>query len=257
MDVLTSILPPELLIFAVAVTFLSGIVKGAIGFAMPLIMVSGMGILLDPKLVVAGIILPIVVSNALQALRGGVAGAVSAMREYTLFIAVVCVMILVSAQFVTRIPSDTMLLVLGVPVTILCAIQIAGVRFHIPPHRRAPASVIAGFLAGALGGLAGTWGPPTVLYLVAVDTPKARQIVVQGVIYGLGSVMLLAGHLRSGLLNAETWPFSGLLLAPALLGMFVGFKLQDRIPQSTFRMVTLWVLLIAGLNLVRRGLMGA
>lgn len=257
MDVFTSILPPELLVFAVAVTFLSGIVKGAIGFAMPLIMVSGMGILLDPKLVVAGIILPIVVSNALQALRGGVAGALSALREYTLFIVVVCVMILVSAQFVTRIAPDTMLLVLGVPVTILCAIQIAGVRFHIPPRRRPAASVVAGFLAGGLGGLAGTWGPPTVLYLVAVDTPKARQIVVQGVIYGLGSVMLLAGHLKSGLLNAGTWPFSALLLVPALVGMFVGFKLQDRIPQSTFRMVTLWVLLIAGLNLVRRGLMGA
>jgi len=257
MDVFTAILPPELLIFAVAVTFLSGIVKGAIGFAMPLIMVSGMGILLDPKLVVAGIILPIVVSNALQALRGGVAGAISAMREYTLFIGVVCVMILVAAQFVTRIPSDTMLLVLGVPVTILCAIQIAGVRFHIPPHRRSVASIVAGGLAGALGGLAGTWGPPTVLYLVAVDTPKARQIVVQGVIYGLGSVMLLAGHLKSGILNAETWPFSALLLVPALLGMFFGFKVQDRIPQSTFRTVTLWVLLIAGLNLVRRGLMGA
>lgn len=257
MAVLTDILPLDLLIFAVVVTFLSGVVKGAIGFAMPLIMVSGMGILLDPKLVVAGIILPIVVSNALQALRGGIADALSALREYTLFLVVVCVMILVSAQFVTRIPSDTMLLVLGIPVTLLCAIQIAGLRFHIPPRRRPIASVVAGFLAGALGGLAGTWGPPTVLYLVAVDTPKARQIVVQGVIYGLGSVMLLAGHLKSGILNDQTWPFSALLLVPALAGMAVGFRIQDRIPQSTFRTVTLWVLLIAGLNLVRRGLMGA
>ena len=47
-----------------------------------------------------------------------------------------------------------------------------------------------------------------------------------------------------------------LLFLVALLGMFVGFRIQDRIPQSTFRTVTLWVLLIAGLNLVRRGLMG-
>ena len=48
-----AILPPALLIFACGVTFLGGFVKGAVGFAMPLIMISGMGILIDPQIVVA------------------------------------------------------------------------------------------------------------------------------------------------------------------------------------------------------------
>jgi uncharacterized membrane protein YfcA len=37
------------------------------------------------------------------------------------------------------------------------------------------------------------------------------------------------------------------------LGIGLGFWLQDRLDQETFRKVTLWVLLLAGLNLVRRG----
>jgi hypothetical protein len=43
-----------------------------------------------------------------------------------------------------------------------------------------------GLIAGALGGLTGTWGPPTVLYLIALETPKAKQLLVQGVVYGSG-----------------------------------------------------------------------
>lgn len=256
MDILTDILSPGLLIFAVAVTLLAGVVKGAVGFAMPLIMISGMGILLDPKLVVAGIILPIVLSNALQVARCGWVEAKKAMRDYMIYIIIVCVMILISAQLVTVIPDNVMYLVLGIPVTLLCAIQLLGLKLTIPEGRRKIASVIAGLLSGLLGGLAGTWGPTTVLYLVAIETPKARQIVVQGVIYGLGSVMLLLGHLKSGIMNGETVWFSAFLLVPALGGMWLGFKIHDRIDQTTFRKATLAVLLIAGLNLIRRGLMG-
>ncbi|SLN45308.1 sulfite exporter TauE/SafE family protein [Roseisalinus antarcticus] len=256
MEVLTALMPLEYIVFAVAVTLLAGVVKGAVGFAMPLIMISGLGMVLEPRLAVAGIILPIVLSNGLQVLRSGLGNARDAIREYAVYIVIVCVMILVSAQFLTVIPTEVMFLVLGIPVTLLCAIQLAGLRIIIPPGGRRAASLVAGFLSGTLGGLAGTWGPTTVLYLVAVETPKARQIVVQGVIYGLGSVMLLLGHLQSGVLNRDTVWLSGLLIVPAILGMWAGFRLHDRIEQKAFRKVTLAVLMIAGLNLVRRGLMG-
>ncbi|MFQ6548345.1 sulfite exporter TauE/SafE family protein [Aestuariibius sp. 2305UL40-4] len=255
-----TLLPPAVglaaFLLAMLVTGLGGFVKGAVGFAMPLVMVSGMGIFLDPATVVAGIVLPIVISNALQVARAGVGEALSAAREFAIYIGIVCVTILISAQFLTRIPPNAMFLVLGIPVVILCTIQLLGLRIVIPPHRRKPFSILAGLISGTLGGLAGTWGPPTVLYLLAVETPKARQMVVQGVIYGLGSVALLAGHLQSGVLNRETAPFSAALVIPALLGMWVGFKVQDRLDQERFRRVTLFVLTVAGLNLIRRGLFG-
>jgi uncharacterized membrane protein YfcA len=81
-------------------------------------------------------------------------------------------------------------------------------------------------------------------------------MLVQGVVYGLGSVSLLTGHLSSGVLNLTTAPFSVALLIPAFLGMQVGFKLSDRLDPVKFRKITLVVLLVAGANLVRRGLMG-
>lgn len=253
---LFGILSPALLLFAFAVTLLGGFVKGAVGFAMPLVMISGMGILIAPELVVAGIILPILVSNMLQVARAGLGPARSAVIEHWRYISIVCVMILIAAQFLRSIPSNAMFFVLGVPVVVLCAIQLAGWRPSISDRLRRPFEIVAGFLSGVLGGLAGTWGPPTVLYLLALQTPRDKQMAVQGVIYGLGSVMLLAGHLRSGILNGETWPLSAMLVLPALLGMWLGFKLGDRFDQDRFRKVTLLVLIVAGANLIRRGIMG-
>lgn len=59
-------LPLEIRAIAIAITLFAGFVKGAVGFAMPLIMVSGLGLIKDPRLAVAAIIRPIVVSRGLR-----------------------------------------------------------------------------------------------------------------------------------------------------------------------------------------------
>lgn len=241
---------------ACGVTLFAGFVKGAVGFAMPLIMVSGLTLFLDPLVAVAGIILPIVLSNLLQVARFSRVEIRAAVAEYWRYIAIVCVMIVIVAQFITAIPAQTFYLILGIPVVGLSVIQLFGIRLTIPPHRRRLSEWLVALFAGGLGGLTGTWGPPTVLYLMALDTPKARQFLVQGVVYGLGSVSLLAGHLQSGVLNLVTLPWSAALLVPAFLGMQIGFWVSDRLNADLFRKVTLLVLIVAGANLVRRGVMG-
>ena len=219
-------------------------------------MISGMGIFLDPQMVVACIILPILTTNILQVAKAGIGLARAAALEHWRFIVVVCVSILVSAQFLLLIPKDMLFIVLGVAVVVLCVVQLAGWRPRLTSKWRRPFEWIAGLTAGTIGGLTGTWGPPTVLYLLALDTPRDKQMAVLGVIFGLGSVMLFAGHVQSGVLNAQTWPLSAVLVPPAFIGMWLGFKLGDRIDQARFRTVTLWMLVFAGANLIRRGLLG-
>ena len=248
----------SLLVWAVAigVTLFAGLVKGAIGFAMPLIMVSGMTVVMPPQRAVAGILFPIVVSNLMQTFRTGLAPAREALRAFRVYIVVVCVAILLFAQIVPSLSPSLFSLILGVPVVLLSGLQLLGITLRLPEAQRWWADWVAGLVSGALGGLAGTWGPTTVLYLMALDTPKARQIVAQGVIYGLGSATLVVAHVNSGILNRETAPFTALLLVPALLGMWIGFRIHDRLDQALFRKITLAILLIAGLNLVRKGIAG-
>jgi uncharacterized membrane protein YfcA len=95
-----------------------------------------------------------------------------------------------------------------------------------------------------------------VLYLLAIDTPKARQVVVQGVIYGIGAVVLFVAHIKSGILNWSTAPFSAALIVPSVIGMWLGFQIHDRLDQNLFRNATLVLLTVAGLNLIWKGLSG-
>jgi len=122
-------------------------------------------------------------------------------------------------------------------------------------HRSRRSEAAVGGIAGLIGGVSGVWGPPTVIYLTALGTERTEQIRVQGVIYGLGAVALLLAHAGSGVMRAETAPFSLALVVPAVAGMWIGGQLHDRIDQVLFRRATLVVLLIAGLNLLRRGLL--
>lgn len=249
-------LPVWVLVMSVAITLFAGTVKGAIGFALPLIMISGLSSIMEPQLALASLIVPVVITNWLQVFRGGIEPVVSAVRDVWRYALIVCVSILIFAQFVPSIPQQIFYFILGIPVVILAVIQLLGVRLAIPPHRRGLGEIIAAAISGFLGGMAGTWGPTTVLYLLAVDTPKAKQMVVQGVIYGSGALALFVAHVFSGVLNTATLAFSTLMLVPALVGMWIGFQIQDRMNQSAFRKATLVMLVVGGLNLLRKGVFG-
>ena len=254
MEAFSAGLAPSILLISIAFTILAGFVKGAVGFAMPMIMISALGSFMAPDIALAALIVPTVLTNVWQALRTGPRAAFEAARHHWLYLFIVLVFIALSAQLVRLMPAEVMYLVLGVPITLFAAIQLLGVRLSFRPEHRRRAEVLTASFAGFVGGISGVWGPPTVAYLTALDTPKAEQIRIQGVIYGLGAVALALAHLRSGVLNAETLPFSVFMTIPALAGMAIGFRLGDRLDQVRFRKATLFVLAIAGLNLVRRGL---
>jgi uncharacterized membrane protein YfcA len=248
-------LTPIELALAFAIVAGAGMVKGLVGFAMPMITISGLSMFLAPEFALAGLILPTVVTNGIQALRQGPKAAWASVRRFGVFLGVGLVFLLASAQLVRLLSESTLLLMIGLPVTLFCLMQIVGIRFSLSaPSKRIEAFV--GAVAGFIGGMSGIWGPPTVAYLTALNTPKAEQMRIQGVIYGLGAVALLGAHVQSGVLRAETLPFSLALVLPAVSGMWIGGLLHDRVDQAVFRRATLIVLLLAGLALVRRGLVG-
>lgn len=255
MEAIFAEIGPGLLVLAAAIAVLAGLVKGLVGFAMPMILIAGLSSFLAPDLALAGLILPTLVTNGMQALGQGAAAAWGSVKRFRVFMGVGLLCLLASAQVAVLVTPEVFYLMLGVPVVIFAALQLAGLRWRLEgPSARAEAGV--GAVAGFIGGFSGVWGPPTVLYLTAIDTPKEDQMRVQGVIYGLGAVALTGAHLGSGVLRAETWPFSVLLVGPAVLGMWAGARLRHRVDQGTFRRITLLVLVLAGANLVRRGLMG-
>ena len=239
---------------AITVTLMAGFVKGAVGFAMPLIMISAFSSFLPPEVALAGLILPTVVTNVSQAFRQGVAPAKAAAWQYRRFLIGTVVFIAVAAQFFESIPRLAYLLLLGVPVTAFAALQLAGVPLALRLEHRTRAEWVLGVIGGLYGGVSGIWGPPLLVYLLSINASKLEAVRVQGVVFLIGAVALLMAHLGTGLANAQTLAFSAALVVPAQVGMALGYRLQDRLPQARFRRWTQALLVVTGLNLVVQAL---
>jgi uncharacterized membrane protein YfcA len=253
MDAIFPFLTLSTLFLALCIAFCAGFVKGVVGFALPLVLISGLTLFLEPELALAGLILPTLLTNVVQATRQGPAEAWKSLKTFRYFMIAGGITLVIAAQLVRVVPDAVLQLAIGVPAVAYAVLQLGGVTFTLS---RPSKGVEVGFgaLAGLMSGFAGVWGPPTVMYLTALGTLKHEQVRVQGVIFGAGAIALVAAHSASGVLRAETVPFSAALVLPALIGMWAGGKVLDRIDQAMFRRATLIVLMIAGANLIRRAI---
>jgi uncharacterized membrane protein YfcA len=255
MDILFEIMTLPQFIFACCIALLAGFVKGVVGFAMPMVFISGLSTFLAPELALAGLILPTLVTNVMQSMRQGPRAAWESVKRFRVFLGVGLVTLVLGAQMVRVLEPATMLLVIGVPVVAFACMQLVGWAPSLPSASNKVAVGVGAF-TGFMGGLSGIWGPPTVAYLTALNIGKNDFMRVQGVIYGLGAVALTLAHMGSGVLRAQTWPLGIAMVPTAVLGMWIGGQVLDRIDQAMFKRAILVVLLVAGLNLLRRAVMG-
>mgnify|MGYP002621081887 CR=1 FL=1 len=256
MDVLFGGLSAGAFLLACVVTIFAGFVKGAVGFAMPLIMIAAFSSFMPPDTALAALILSVLSTNVHQSLRFGPRAAWGSAVKYWRVILTTCLGIVISAPFVVVLPQQLLFALLGVPVMGFALLQLSGWAPTIKPRHRAPAELGLGMIGGLYGGISGIWGPPVIVYLLAIRAEKAEMVRVLGVVFMIGAVVLTVAHLGSGLLNAVTLPLSAAMVVPAALGMWLGFRMQDRLDPVRFRRWTLIVLIVVALNLLRRAITG-
>lgn len=242
------------LLGATGVMFFGGLVKGAIGFALPMIALAGLGAFLPAHTAIALMVLATLIANVWQAFAFGAAAFLRSFRDYWVLNVTLLPMIAIGTQFLPQIDERVVFLIIGIAVSAFALLQIVGYRPPDPTAYAKPVEAVIGISAGALGGVAGAWGPPITFYLLARRTPPADQVLAMGVSFLLGAIVLSGGLAVSGVLNAETWPLSLAGAVPVLIGMWVGLRIQPLLNPRTFRRLTLFMLVFAGLNLLRRGL---
>jgi len=104
-----------------------------------------------------------------------------------------------------------------------------------------------------MGGIAGIWAPPIVAYLSARRVDKESFVRIVGVLLFVGSTVLALGYWRAGILTAPIATYGLLLVVPAMLGFTLGERLREKLSNAIFRKAVLWLFLLMGLNLIRKG----
>ena len=148
MELFSAGLDPLAFWAAIAVTLFAGFVKGTIGFAMPLIMISAFASFMPPETALAGLILSVVTTNLHQSFRQGWVAAWHSAVRYRRMILMILIGIIVSAPFVRVIPQGLMLGMLGVPIMAFAGVQLAGRSLALRLDHRERAEYGVGLVGG-------------------------------------------------------------------------------------------------------------
>jgi uncharacterized membrane protein YfcA len=233
---------------------LGGICKGIVGIALPLVGLSVMLLAIDPKLAVAVMVIPIMVTNVQLALAGGTRGLLEAGSRFWPLMLTCIISIFTVSLYAADWPSETILLILGFVVLMFVGMNVSRWKPHVAPRWERPAGILAGLASGLVGGATSAYGPPLTMYLMAVGVPKHKWSSSVGTTFGVGSLPLLAGYLLNGMITPNVAAVSVAACIPAYAGMWIGMRMQNAMHPDTFRKVLLAALFLMALNLVRRGL---
>lgn len=109
---------------------------------------------------------------------------------------------------------------------------------------------LAGLTSGCLGGAINTGGPPAVLYFTSQDWPKEEVHVTLQLTFFLGGLLVVAGHLLSGLTTKATLGYFVVLLPPLLAGCAAGWAIHRRVNREVYGRLVHALLMVLGLLLL-------
>jgi uncharacterized membrane protein YfcA len=239
---------------SIAATMLAaGLIKGLIGFGLPLVAVSLLSSFLDVSLSLSLIILPIVFTNFWQGATGG--RIKMALRRFWGLLITLSIGIWIGSRVVATVNPDAVLLILGCVVILYSLLELTAFRITIAPEHERSSGLAAGMVSGLVGGLTTSYGPFLAAYMSALKMTKDDFVGSAGVIWFWASLSLLVAYGSANILTAERALISAGCVIPALLGLHLGSLLRRRLNEVFFRRLLLFALIVTGLNLLRRGLM--
>jgi uncharacterized protein len=234
-----------------AALFVAGGVKGVIGLGLPLTAISIMGAVTDLRTAIAFIAIPVVATNLYQAFEGG--RAMEMLRKYWLINICSVAGTVVGAQILFLVDPDILITFLGVVVIVYVAINVTRFRIRISDRAAPWAAPPLGILSGLLTGTTGSVGIPIALYLQARDVDKESFLRAIALTFLISASMLVLALIEKGAISQENALISAASLVPAFAGMMIGQRLRVYLSEDRFRIFVFVFLVIAAVNLIRKG----
>ncbi|WP_439124459.1 sulfite exporter TauE/SafE family protein [Marivita sp.] len=242
----------ELLLIGSVVFLIAGSVKGVVGIGLPTAAISMLTLFIDPRTAIAVGLGPVVVSNAWQIwTMGDIRGT---FKRYWLFALALGTSVFLTVTVSADVSEQVIFLAIGISIVTFSVLHLNFAMPPMPDRYDRAAQVGFGTVAGILGGLSGVWIAPIIMYLSARNLTKDEFVRASGMLLFIGSVPLVTAYVQQGFLTQQIAGVTLVLVIPTLIGFALGARLRQRISNEKFRKVLLYVFLLLGLNLLRRGL---
>lgn len=241
---------PILLIAAAVAFLLAGLVKGVIGLGLPLTALSVLTLVVGLREAIPLIIIPVLVTNAVQMLQGNALFAL--FKRYWLLILTLAVGAWAGTRLLFMVDELLVGALLGVIVIVYSLINIFAIRFRISDKHERYWSAPVGIFTGVLTGLTGSVGVPLAIYFQALRLDRETFLQSVSLCFFLTALPWSATLIDEGALNLETGTIGIAALIPSFAGMWLGQKIRVRLSQEVFSKGVFAFLIIVGANLIRR-----
>lgn len=235
------------LLAATLIFLLAGFVKGVVGMGLPTVAMGLMGLLMAPVQAAALLIIPSLVTNVWQFFAGPAAVAVT--RRLVLMLFFVCLGTALGIPLLVAKDTSWPGAALG---SVLVLYAIAGLRLpriSVPRRLEPLFSPVVGLITGLLTGATGVFVVPAVPYLGSLGLTKDELVQALGLSFTVSTVALGLALGFRGAYTSTSLTLSALAVLPALVGMFIGQQLRNRLDQQTFRRWFFAALFLIGLYL--------
>lgn len=238
---------PTIIIIIILAVLAGGLVKGTLGFGMPMVALPIIAFIIPPTTAMILLCAPIFLTNFLQIkFRQGV----SSYRFLPMFLCLI-IGLIIGARLILEIDVNTITQIIAVSIIFAALVNCFGIKIkNINKNHENTITSLIGFGSGILGGLSTFYGPPMLAYLVAVDLPKEKFVRTVSTMYFIGSFPLYGSLIYYGFATKEDLIFSLILIIPAFIAQQVGTKIRDKFNQKQFRICILITLIILGFSLL-------
>ena len=237
------------LVYPTLILLLAGIVKGVIGLGLPAVGVGLLGLLMAPAQAAAILVIPSTVTNVWQLVAGPGFGAL--LRR--LWPMLLCILVggWLGAGNLAGDTTGRARFWLGVVLVIYALIGLLARRPSVRPAWEKWLGPIVGLITGAVTAATGVFMIPAVPYLNGLGLDRENLIQALGLSFTVSTLGLAADLARSGAFGGPVLLASMAALVPALVGMFIGTYVRNRISAVLFRRCFFFGMLLLGLELAR------
>ena len=243
---------PASLVLALLVYGLAGLVKGALGFGLPLTAMALLPFVLPVEIALGVNAVMLFVANGVQLARTG--RTVETVRRFWPLCAGVGLAAPLAATLLGGLDRATLSLLLGLAICLFAALTHFAPSAPVPPRAERPVGFGVGMVAGACAALTTVNGPVFVIYLLGLELDRRGMMAALGLALLATGAAVSGAFMTIGLLDPQRLVLALLCLVPALLGMSLGDRLAARLPAARFRALVLGAVFVLGANLALRSL---
>ncbi|PBC04453.1 sulfite exporter TauE/SafE family protein [Mesorhizobium sp. WSM3860] len=234
----------------VATFLLAGIVKGVTGMGLPTLAMGLLGTVMPPVTAASLLIVPSFVTNVWQLFAGP--SFASTLRRLWLMMAGIVIGTVAGSRLLASDNVKWTTAGLGAALIVHATYSLLARQPAVPARAERWSSAVVGFLTGLVTGGTGVFVVPAVPYIQALGLSRDDLIQALGLSFTVSTIALALGLASHGAFEVGHLAMSLLAVLPALLGMWLGQVLRQKINAATFRRWFLAFLILLGLELLLR-----